>query len=256
MNYSLAYNRLIERGQIRQFGHTKKSLTLIIGYTERHHVVPRCMGGTNESDNLVYLTPEEHYVAHGLLVKIHPNEKKLINALVILSGRSKNRNNKLYGWARRLYAEKKKRQVSIRGIIYNSLREAAVAMGFGDNYNRVTNRCNSDLHPDWFFLEILPKRKKKIGTPKPPMTEESKIKMRESIGDRIPWNKDKPGSQVPWNKGLKTKIKPETKPRSNPVSCDGIVYDSIIAAVKAHGITRRIAMRMLLSEEHPTWFFV
>ena len=34
------------------------------GYKERHHIVPRCMGGTNDNDNLIDLYAEEHYIAH------------------------------------------------------------------------------------------------------------------------------------------------------------------------------------------------
>lgn len=42
------------------------------GYKERHHVVPKSLGGSNDSDNIVALTAREHFVAHLLLAKIHP----------------------------------------------------------------------------------------------------------------------------------------------------------------------------------------
>jgi hypothetical protein len=44
------------------------------GYFENHHIVPKCMGGSNESENLVLLTPREHFICHLLLVKF-VNEK-------------------------------------------------------------------------------------------------------------------------------------------------------------------------------------
>jgi hypothetical protein len=37
---------------------------------ERHHIVPRCLGGSNKSDNIVRLTDREHYICHQLLVKM------------------------------------------------------------------------------------------------------------------------------------------------------------------------------------------
>lgn len=37
--------------------------------SERHHIIPRSMGGNNNLNNLVYLTPSEHYKAHYLLWK-------------------------------------------------------------------------------------------------------------------------------------------------------------------------------------------
>lgn len=66
MNYKMIYDMLIEKG---------KSRTKIDGYFERHHIIPRCCGGTNDDDNLVNLTAKEHYVAHHLLVKIYEHSK-------------------------------------------------------------------------------------------------------------------------------------------------------------------------------------
>ena len=49
-------------------------------YVEKHHVIPKCMGGDNKSRNIAILTPEEHYVAHLLLVKIYPTNYQLVYA--------------------------------------------------------------------------------------------------------------------------------------------------------------------------------
>lgn len=38
-------------------------------YTERHHIIPRCMNGTNANDNLIRLTYRDHVFAHALLLK-------------------------------------------------------------------------------------------------------------------------------------------------------------------------------------------
>lgn len=43
----------------------------LVGYTEKHHILPVCMGGLNEEVNLVRLTAREHFIAHWLLYKIH-----------------------------------------------------------------------------------------------------------------------------------------------------------------------------------------
>lgn len=71
---------------------------------EIHHIIPKCLGGTNTKDNLVKLTPEEHFVAHQLLVKIYPTNRKLVLALsaMRMSNRTYSRNNKMYGWIKRL----------------------------------------------------------------------------------------------------------------------------------------------------------
>jgi hypothetical protein len=87
MDYKNHYDRLIERARDRR----------LVSYTEIHHVVPRCMGGSDESANLVKLTPEEHYVAHQLLVKIYPTERKLVFAAWMMCN-GKQRSNKRYAW--------------------------------------------------------------------------------------------------------------------------------------------------------------
>lgn len=38
---------------------------------ERHHIVPRSLGGSDDKENIVKLTLREHYIAHLLLCRIH-----------------------------------------------------------------------------------------------------------------------------------------------------------------------------------------
>ena len=49
---------------------------IYIGYTEKHHIIPRSLGGSNLKDNLVSLTPKEHYIAHLLLSKMFEGTEK------------------------------------------------------------------------------------------------------------------------------------------------------------------------------------
>lgn len=86
MNYQRIYEQLTAKD-------------MIADYTEKHHIIPRCMGGSNDPSNLVCLTPEAHYVAHQLLVKLYPDNHKLIYAANLMTA-GKYRNNKLYGWIR------------------------------------------------------------------------------------------------------------------------------------------------------------
>ena len=43
----------------------------LVGYFERHHIIPRSLGGGDSSDNLVYLSGRTHFLAHWILYKIH-----------------------------------------------------------------------------------------------------------------------------------------------------------------------------------------
>ncbi|AGY47597.1 HNH homing endonuclease [Salmonella phage Maynard] len=42
-------------------------------YLEKHHIVPRSLGGSDDEDNLILLTPEDHYTAHEWLDLMYPN---------------------------------------------------------------------------------------------------------------------------------------------------------------------------------------
>lgn len=99
MNYKLIYDNLINRAQNR---------ARLNGYTETHHIIPRCMGGTNDKCNLVELTAEEHFIAHKLLAKIHPNHYGIIKAVICMGMNSNTHErhvNKSYAWERRKMAE-------------------------------------------------------------------------------------------------------------------------------------------------------
>lgn len=41
----------------------------LAGYVEKHHIVPKSLGGTDDDDNIVRLTAREHFVCHRLLPK-------------------------------------------------------------------------------------------------------------------------------------------------------------------------------------------
>lgn len=97
MNYKRIYDALIDRAKGR----------IVCCYVETHHIIPRCMGGTDDHENLVDLTPEEHFLAHQLLAKIHPENSKLVFAAVAMTrhNSSSRISNKMYGWIRRRHAE-------------------------------------------------------------------------------------------------------------------------------------------------------
>lgn len=126
MNYLNIYNQLMMK---------RMKTPSTAEYTERHHVVPRCMGGNDTSDNLVELSAKEHYVAHHLLYKHYrtsklahawfmmllcdPNQKRFFTAKQheaatnahkrALSETMKGRGNHFYG---KTHTDKAKRKIS------------------------------------------------------------------------------------------------------------------------------------------------
>ncbi|MGZ5485526.1 MAG: HNH endonuclease [Nitrososphaeraceae archaeon] len=47
------------------------------GYSERHHIIPKSLGGPDTKDNLVKLTSREHYICHALLVRMVESKQHL-----------------------------------------------------------------------------------------------------------------------------------------------------------------------------------
>lgn len=64
--YERYYNILIDSRKTRLLD---KSI-----YTEKHHIIPKSLGGPNSRDNLLRLLPREHFIAHLLLAKMFTGE--------------------------------------------------------------------------------------------------------------------------------------------------------------------------------------
>lgn len=108
MNYDLHYNKLIQRAKIRS----------VAGYVEKHHILPKCMGGTDDPANLVNLTAREHFIAHLLLVKIYPQKYSLIkavNMMCMANPRQDRSMNRMYGWLKEKFSDEISRSQSGTG---------------------------------------------------------------------------------------------------------------------------------------------
>lgn len=104
--YHKLYFLLVDRARAR----------IISGYTEKHHIVPKCLGGTDDLHNLVVLTAREHYICHVLLTKMTDGDakRKMIFAAQMMLAKSKNHNrakinSRLYNTLRSLHAHEMSR---------------------------------------------------------------------------------------------------------------------------------------------------
>jgi hypothetical protein len=79
MDYQKTYEKLINNAKIQSRKKSKKY------YYEKHHIIPKCLNGTNEKENLVLLTAKEHFIAHKLLTKIYKGNKKINHAFHLMS---------------------------------------------------------------------------------------------------------------------------------------------------------------------------
>ncbi len=69
MNYLQIYSDIIENIKLENRKKLKRDNENYV-YYERHHILPKCLGGENDKENLVLLTGKEHFICHKLLVLI------------------------------------------------------------------------------------------------------------------------------------------------------------------------------------------
>lgn len=132
-------------------------------YKEKHHIVPKCMGGTNDKNNLIDLYAREHFEAHRLLALENPNIKGLTYAW----------------WAMAHLKDKNQKRVKVTDKEYEEARKRYIATIKGK--------------PAWNKgIPMSEEQKVKLskikrGKPSPlkgvPLSEEAKNKMRENHAD-------------------------------------------------------------------------
>ena len=82
--YLQRYNKLIN--------HYKNVISE--GYVEKHHILPKCMGGTDDINNLIALPSRVHFIVHALLHKAYPENTSLAHAYAMMGVNNKSQNRK------------------------------------------------------------------------------------------------------------------------------------------------------------------
>lgn len=182
MNYSKIYDALVAKAKVRGLDKSQHE-----GYFEIHHIVPRCLGGSDEKGNLVMFTGREHFIAHMLLWKAFPEEISLMRAAMLMSsfwrdsfgGVGVRTSSRLYETLREEYAEAVREQVSGENNPF-----------YGKTHTEETRQKIKDWHaanPDHSRNNMLGRkhspeaiaRMSEFQSNRPPMTDETKKK----IGD-------------------------------------------------------------------------
>lgn len=93
MNYRKVYSQIVDRAKSRTTE----------GYSERHHIIPKCLGGDDSPTNIVRLTAREHFICHWLLAREY-NIQPLWFAFNMMCN-AKNRRHRRYEPSSRAYSE-------------------------------------------------------------------------------------------------------------------------------------------------------
>ena len=136
-----------------------------LNYSEKHHVIPRCLGGNNSKENLVDLTAREHFVCHLLLTKMvtGPARYQMLSAVTRFQQSRKYQKRILTSWEYQKIREcailartgqrhtkeaKQKRAVSPDGTVYDlvgTLKKFCKEKGLG--YSTVLRMLS--IHNKW-----------------------------------------------------------------------------------------------------------
>jgi rRNA maturation endonuclease Nob1 len=191
MNYQKIYQNLIEN----------RKQNILESYVETHHIIPKCLGGTDRKENLVKLTAREHFVAHQLLIKIYPTSKKLIYAVQMMSN-NKQYGSKKYAWLKELRSNiptSKETRKKISESIMNhkvSLETRNKMSKSKQNMTKETKKKMSESKTgdkNYFYNKHH--------------SDESKIKMRNPRSEEAKHNMHKPKSTEHIRKIAETKLK-------------------------------------------------
>lgn len=145
--YSKIYYTLISRAKYRQLD---KSV-----YTEKHHILPKSLGGANDAENLAVLTAREHFICHRLLPRF-------------TSGKSKSK--MMYAlWKLVHSAEAIKQNYKLTAHKYAQIKEAMKSC-----------RTADDFTEEWKQKISIANKGKKSWNEGKEHTTESKKKMSES----------------------------------------------------------------------------
>ena len=121
MNYAKLYENLIKH-------HGSKVKPEY--YAEEHHILPRSMGGSDDTSNLIFLSPKAHFVAHHLLWKIH-RCKSSARAYFMMACTGESYDRKLRITARQFESARKS---------YAPFASDFAKKQWEDNYDKMRNR--------------------------------------------------------------------------------------------------------------------
>lgn len=119
MNYGKIYDSIVKRGRTREI---KPGIGI-----EIHHIIPTCMGGSNDAENLTSLTPREHYICHWILTRIYPDNNKLSTAFFMMSNMKRCKvSSRAYQEAKETYRTNKiadKSKKTTKGYKYPNMKK-------------------------------------------------------------------------------------------------------------------------------------
>ena len=158
-------------------------------YHERHHILPKCQGGTNDEDNLIDLYAKEHYIAHKLLCEENPDNDKLKYAFYIMAF-AKTENQERYSIDEDEY-EKLREELS--AMQKDKYKDKTKHPSYGTHLSEERKKHIGDINRGNKYSEgriVSEETRKKIGQANKNPSEETRKKMSQSQKGRLSGGKN------------------------------------------------------------------
>jgi hypothetical protein len=105
MEHQKVYDAIIKKARLENRKKLRKKQQGYV-YYEKHHILPKCLGGLDDEDNLILLTAREHYICHKLLTYIYIGNRKIACAFHRMTfgihNKYYNTNSRNFAYAREL----------------------------------------------------------------------------------------------------------------------------------------------------------
>lgn len=226
------YDNLIARARVR--GLDKSSLDY---YVEKHHIVARCMQGTDEKENLVLLTYQEHVLAHMLLHTIYPENDKLFLSFSLLL-KEKHTEMKVFSVNIDYLSELKGRRAEVMRGDKNPMKNPEVAKRMSKSRKGIPSFLGKHHRED--TKELISSKMKSLYSKKENHPMFGKSHSPESIEKMRLAHK---GQGHPHTEESRRKISEAKKKKV--IGPDGTIYESVTSAAKAIGVGRDVMSRYI-----------
>lgn len=213
MNHQKVYDVIIEKARSENRIKLKKGQKNYV-YYEKHHIIPKCLSGTNDKENLVLLTAREHFICHKLLTYIHKDNRKIACAFHLMTFMNKRKygiTSRDYAYAIELFkntpvSEETKQKISKsnKGKTLGKKRtveqrERMKAAQQNREHKPLSIETKNKIKKSWEKRKITPvseetkekMSKSHIGKKMLPKSHETRKKLSDSLKGRKAWNKNK-----------------------------------------------------------------
>lgn len=225
IKYRNLYIRLIKRCQ----GMTEQELS---GYNEKHHIIPRCLGGGDEPSNIVLMPIRYHIMAHIILSEVYPTNSNLGYAVLYMTGKASNVNS---NFSIRFLAHQREKAIKSTSSTGNPMygRRGKLSPNYGkplteERKRKISQTLSGRVMPEETKKKISESMKgeKSINYGKT-FSEETKRKISENHAD--------------FSGGKNGRAK-------KVISPEGIIFDCVKDAAKSIGVAH-ITLRQWLKRK-------